>query len=355
MNYIVLDMEWNQPSPGVKLEYENNSCLNNEIIQIGAVKMNADLVIIDTFETDIKPKKLRKVNRNVKKLTGIDDARLSDAPDIESAISAFRTWCGENFVFITWGYDDIGVLGNNLKYFGISTDWLPKFYNLQMIFCAQTENLNRQYSLTYAAEFFHITLDKPLHDALTDAYYTAKVCASLDLKSGIDNYRAMVFKDKTIPEHMKNIRYKRNYSGFKHYDKLIAACKIKCPVCPDCEKMLGDLKTSKNGEFHYLTLGKCELHGEFAELLKVNKLEDGSFNATEMFFGVDRYNKEFFLEKAKKMTLSDKRRKAHKKPRRALSQWDKKTPTTKPFSKEPTPQPIIKQPTKTTAGNAGNT
>lgn len=30
MNYIVLDMEWNQPSPGLKIEYKNDRCLANE-------------------------------------------------------------------------------------------------------------------------------------------------------------------------------------------------------------------------------------------------------------------------------------------------------------------------------------
>ena len=40
MNYIVLDMEWNQPSPGLKIEYKNDRGLANEIIQIGGVKMN---------------------------------------------------------------------------------------------------------------------------------------------------------------------------------------------------------------------------------------------------------------------------------------------------------------------------
>ena len=39
MNYIVFDMEWNQPPAGAKLEYENDCCLSNEIIQIGAVKI----------------------------------------------------------------------------------------------------------------------------------------------------------------------------------------------------------------------------------------------------------------------------------------------------------------------------
>lgn len=309
MNYIVLDMEWNQPMPGVRLEYKNDRCLANEIIQIGAVKMDENLQIIDTFEINIKPQELKHINHNVRKLTGIDDALLADASDLATAIAEFRTWCGTDFVFLTWGYDDIGVLGTNLSYFGLPTDWLPNFYNLQMIFCAQTENLNKQYSLAYAAEHFDITLEKPLHDALTDAYYTALVCASLDLKKGIQSYRAMVFKDNTIPEHMKNIRYKRNYRPVAGYDALVKQTKIACPECPECGKALEHPESAKNGLFNYLTLGDCPEHGGFAESVKIHKTPEATYCATEMFFALDRYNRPYFMSKVQKMRASDERRK----------------------------------------------
>lgn len=313
MNYIVLDMEWNQPYPGMKLEYENGHCLANEIIQIGAVRMNDALEITDTFETNVKPQKLRHINHNVRKLTGLDDTQLADAVTLDKAVTAFRDWCGSDFVFLTWGYDDIGVLGNNLAYFGLSTDWLPSFYNLQMIFCAQTENLNKQYSLAYAVEHFGISIDKPLHDALTDAYYTALVGASLDLKGGIASYRAMVFKDDTIPEHMKNIRYKKSYRAVASYDKLVADTSVAAPVCCECGKPLEGLMKAQNGAFHFLTLGDCPTHGGFAEMIKVNKTGEEQFCATEMYFALDRYNKPYFLNKLKKMRVSHEKR-MRKKP-----------------------------------------
>lgn len=323
MNYIVLDMEWNQPMPGVRLEYQNDRCLVNEIIQIGAVKMDASLQIIDTFEINIKPRKLKHINHNVRKLTGLDDAALADAVDLEAAVSLFQEWCKTDFVFLTWGYDDVDVLGTNLSYFGLPTDWLPNFYNLQMIFCAQTENLNKQYSLSYAAAYFDITLDKPLHDALTDAYYTALVCTKLDLKKGIHTYRAMVFQDNTIPEHMKNIRYKRKYRPTASYEALIEQTKIKSPECPECGKLLKCSVCAQNGIFQHLTIGDCEKHGGFAQMLKVNKTPEETYCATEMFFSLDRYNRPYFLSKAKKMKASQKRR---RKPSSAAAKKQKALP-----------------------------
>lgn len=58
MNYIVFDMEWNQPPAGAKLEYENDCCLSNEIIQIGAVKIGEGKNFEDTFSVNIRPQQI---------------------------------------------------------------------------------------------------------------------------------------------------------------------------------------------------------------------------------------------------------------------------------------------------------
>ena len=52
MNYIVLDLEWNQCPYGKSREEER---LPFEIVEIGAVKMNEQKEIIDTFHILVKP------------------------------------------------------------------------------------------------------------------------------------------------------------------------------------------------------------------------------------------------------------------------------------------------------------
>ena len=53
MNYIVFDLEWNQ-SPGGKRW--SNSRLPFEIIEIGAIKLNEEKEIVDSFLSSlIKP------------------------------------------------------------------------------------------------------------------------------------------------------------------------------------------------------------------------------------------------------------------------------------------------------------
>lgn len=309
MNYIVLDMEWNQPLPGTVLKYKNDYCLNNEIIQIGAVKLSQDCSIVDTFTINIKPSVYKKINSNVKKLTGIDDKLLSDAPGIADAINQFKAWCGEDYVFISWGYDDITVLGENLKYFGLDAEWLPGCYNLQMIFCAQTDNENRQYSLSYAAEYFKITLDKPLHNALTDAYYTALVCSNLDIEKGISTYRAIVFKDKSIPEHMKNILFKRKLKAITGFSEVLEKTGALKPHCYICGKSLRKIKFGKNGNFSFLYIGCCKEHGTFAQHVRINKTENDTYSALQQYFSVDEYNIDYFSQKADKLNNLDIKRK----------------------------------------------
>lgn len=312
MNYIVFDMEWNQPYPGEKLIYKNNLYINNEIIQIGAVKLDEKCNITDTFSINIKPTVFRKLNYNVKKLTGIEPEMLENAEPFEPSMEKFKNWCGDDFVFVSWGYDDIGVLGTNLKYFSFDTSWLPQCYNLQMIFCSQTDNENRQYSLSYAAEYFKIETDKPMHNALTDAYYTALVCSKLDMEKGVSGYHAMIFKDKSIPEHMKNIVYKRNHPAVKGYDKLLEKCGITTFKCFDCGNDVQITKKASNGLYNYLIMGKCKIHGEFAVIYKINKAGEDSYNAIEQCFKVDKYNKNYFASRAKKMISSDKKRNKQK-------------------------------------------
>ena len=56
MQYIVLDMEWNQPWPGSpSAKKVLPSPIRGEIVQIGAVRMPRDGEVADEFQTLIRP------------------------------------------------------------------------------------------------------------------------------------------------------------------------------------------------------------------------------------------------------------------------------------------------------------
>ena len=79
MDYIVLDMEWNQPWPGSPSSRKVLPVhIRGEIIQIGAVRVTEDQQVCDEFQVMVKPKYYRHLNRRVSKLTGIKESRLKE-------------------------------------------------------------------------------------------------------------------------------------------------------------------------------------------------------------------------------------------------------------------------------------
>ena len=76
MDYIVLDMEWNQPWPGSPSARKVLPVqIRGEILQIGAVRVTEAGQVADEFNVLIRPKYYRKLNRRVSKLTGIKEAQ----------------------------------------------------------------------------------------------------------------------------------------------------------------------------------------------------------------------------------------------------------------------------------------
>ena len=100
MNYIVLDMEWNQPWPGSPSSRKVLPVqIRGEIIQIGAVRVTEDQQVTDEFQIMIKPKYYRHLNRRVSKLTGIKESRLrEEGIPMQEAMMNFRSWCGDDVV-----------------------------------------------------------------------------------------------------------------------------------------------------------------------------------------------------------------------------------------------------------------
>ena len=108
MQYIILDLEWNQPLSKQQM-VRTPFKLRGEIIQIGAVKVDENMQTIDTFNIMIKPKHYCTMHKKIQELTDITDAHLESGVQFEDAICKFRAWCGDEFEFLTWGPEDIYI------------------------------------------------------------------------------------------------------------------------------------------------------------------------------------------------------------------------------------------------------
>jgi len=291
MNYIVMDMEWNQPWPGSPSSKKVLPVqIRGEIIQIGAVRITEDAEVGDEFQILIKPKYYRHLNRRVSKLTGIKETQLrEEGVPFPEAIEAFRSWCGEDIVFLTWGFDDIGILRENLMLFGLDTGFTEKWYNAQMIFNAQTDGSTAQKALKTAMQMSGVEASRPAHDALGDAYHTAIVCSRLDLPRGMAEYGKAVenhengFHGAELPGCLS----RRVYHGFADKDTAMEALGSKENLCPKCGgQMTRDRWVSQQSR-RYMTMATCPEHGSFLIRVKLAPEEDGTMKVSRLIYEGD--------------------------------------------------------------------
>lgn len=288
MSYVVLDMEWNQPWPGSPSSKKVLPVtIRGEIIQIGAVRLDEEGNPGDEFQIMVAPKYYRRLNRRVSKLTGIKEARLrEEGVPFPEAMELFRHWCGENPVFLTWGFDDIGILRENLQLFSLDTDWTEQWYNAQMIFNAQTDGSNSQKALKTAMETFEIQASRPAHDALGDAYHTALICQRLDLERGIAEYDQAVrshengFHGAELPGCLDRKVF-RNYADRQQALAAMAGCENRCPVCG--AQMLGSRWFAQPGH-RYMDLATCAEHGKFLIRVRLSVQPDDTVRVSRLTY-----------------------------------------------------------------------
>jgi len=184
MTPIIIDLEWNHPARGQKRYYD----LPNEIIQIGAAKIDMQANVLDRFSITIKPVYYRKLNKEVADLTLLTNADLEKGVSFVEAVESFRSWCGEDFVFISWSPSDGIELSRNCRKFDYDTSWMPRAYDAQLMFDDMEMQENRVWPLNYALYHFQ---EKPdgAHNALADVLSTALILKHLDLEDGLtDDY-----------------------------------------------------------------------------------------------------------------------------------------------------------------------
>lgn len=288
MDYIVLDMEWNQPWPGSPSAKKVLPVqIHGEIIQIGAVRVTEDGKVADEFQVMILPKFYRRLNRRVSKLTGIKESRLrEEGIPFPQAMGQFRRWCGEDAVFLTWGFDDIGILRENLRLYGIAEDWTDRWYNAQMIFNAQTDGSSAQKALKTAMEIFGIEASRPAHDALGDAYHTALICARLDLKRGMREYAGALknHEDGFHGAELPGCIARRVYHDFPDKQTALAVMSGEENLCPLCgRQMLGTRWFAQQGR-RYMDLAACPEHGRFLIRIRMSSQPDGFIRVSRLTY-----------------------------------------------------------------------
>lgn len=274
MTYISLDLEWNQPY-APKYMIRRPVRLTGEIVQIGAAKLNEDFHIVDTFKIMVQPKYYTKMHSKVAKLTHIYTDDLQYGFPFEQALTHFKKWCGEDFAFITWGWDDIGMLQDNMTLHGIDSSWLPTAYNLQPIYNNQVSKEERQASLCEAMERLNLVAAEA-HDALNDARNTAQICLCLNMTLGFAMY------DTFKKPHRKSDDEVAAMTSRKSYEKRIDALRdidLSRFVCKECGETVNCGEWVRQNGDKFATIARCSCGEEFFIRMRFRKNNNGTFRA----------------------------------------------------------------------------
>lgn len=238
MNYIVFDLEFNMFFKFKESDLANPE-LKNEIIQIGAVKLNEALETISSFDLIIKPVIYRKINPYVKRKTKLNASRVGQGKPFLKAIESFHSWVGDDAVLCSWGHDDILALRDNCKFFGYNALAFDKFINIQQLYMRHA-SLSKQPSLESAVEGLEIEVGTPFHDALSDAFYT------------VDIFRkAYDFSSDVIINWEK--AQKENEEKIEALKQIIDKTTIRCPQCDRLIQKKEEFSKTKK----YFAFGSC--------------------------------------------------------------------------------------------------
>ena len=304
MNYIVLDLEWNQSSDGKE---EESKLLPFEIVEIGAIRLNSERQMVSEFSELIKPQVYHEMHHITRKLIHLQMDQLEHGRPFAEVAEQFFDWCGEAPVFCTWGAMDLTELQRNLSYYGMQTlaDGPFPFLDVQKLFSIGFEDRKSRRSLEYAIDYLKIEKDIPFHRAFSDAYYTAKVLALLDHEL-LRNYSYDVFhipKDKQSEIHVQFDTYAKYISrGFADKAQAMEDRTVSSTKCYLCRRSLRRKIRwfTPNGK-HYYCVSYCDRHGYMKSKVRMRKSED------KMVYVVKT---EKFITEAEVEAIRDKQKKS---------------------------------------------
>lgn len=278
MNYIVFDLEWNQSAAGKRY---SNKKLPFEIIEFGAIKLNSDLQEIGRFNELVKPEVYKNINHITKSLVHLNMEELKDARDFKAVMTSFLDFCGDDYIFCTWGSLDLIELQRNIQFHRMKplSERPIKYLDVQKIFALQFEGKKSQHTLEYAVDMCRISKKIPFHRAFSDAYYTAKVLSRLKPefreRYSFDTYHLPKNKKEEI-RILFDDYYKFISRGFESKSKAMHDREVLYNGCYLCRRRVAKpVKWFTVNSKHYYCVSVCKKHGYIKGKIRLKKAEDG--------------------------------------------------------------------------------
>ncbi len=266
MKYIILDLEWNS-AYCVK-----ESRFINEIIEIGAVKLDENLQEIGRFQQLVRSRLNKKLSSRTKNLTHITNEDMLSGVMLEKTLADYTEWAGEDTLTMTWSNTDLYVMRENLKSFLAKSrmDFIEKYADLQKFVQEKLGVTGNQISLMAAVELAGFNPeDYQAHRALGDVI----ACADL-LKKYFDlGVMKKYIVDTTTDDYYARMDFKPYYISdlaSPYVDK--AKMQFGCDLCGTPMKRVSKWKHANNA---FRADFKCSVCGnEFSGRVRFKKTYD---------------------------------------------------------------------------------
>lgn len=205
MNYIILDLEWDS-AYSVKFKR-----FINQILQIGAVKLDGNFNIIGTFEQTVRSSVSKKVTGRFAALTGITTEKMRDGIPFDEAVDRYNEWAGKDTVTMPWSDSDLYSIKENEECLlsGGRRIAVEKYLDLQKFVQGELKKAGyedkNQISLSAAAQLLGVdTEGLELHTAKDDSLLCVALLKKCYNKESFEPF----IRDTGDPEFYRRLRFK---------------------------------------------------------------------------------------------------------------------------------------------------
>ena len=287
MAFIIVDLEFNNLSgihkciPNVYNEYPNLKKLDlvNEIIEIGAVKLDAHMQPCEELKVFIKPSVIPVINPKILDITKIDIRDLENGVHFIEGLNKLRDMVSDGDIICSWAKDDIAEIIRNANHYCYNDlSWINNYLDIQE-YVTKILGFRKSLSLKNALKALKIKVNEDsLHDALNDSIYTAHVFKNV--------YNARAIKRYIIEDVYKMPALEvTSLEGIElNYDKINQ-------ICPKCQKKIEiDYPFSIVG-WRFICLGTCtKCNSRILDELIVRKSLCGEEIYKEVATVIDEYD-----------------------------------------------------------------
>lgn len=259
MYYVIVDLEWNQyHNPMWTPTSRSGVIMHEEIIQIGAVKTDKNMTPVDTFNLYVRLGGRRRLDRYVKKLTGIDEHDIAGGEDFPVAAEMFAAWLQDVDAIFSWGADDRRVFLNNLAFHNLEAPACA-WYDAQKIYAAQNPS-HGGLALKNIADEAGVRVNLTLHDAMNDAVLTSVCMSGLDMDKGIREYSGVKKNaNADAPQAVAACKTHRHSTRQGAWEEACASL-LHCPACMKNMQWCGEEKGSID---RFYKNAACPEHGQY--------------------------------------------------------------------------------------------